>query len=218
VDGPAVTALLVLAKAPVSGRSKTRLCPPCTSEEAARLAEAALSDTLVTVAATTVRRKVLMLDGDPGPWLPPGFEVIPQRGRRLDERLASSFEDVGPGVLIGMDTPQVTAALLERCVERLAEPEVDAVIGPAEDGGYWASGLGVPDRAVFVGVPMSVAETGAVQRRRLARLGLRTAELPTLRDVDRIEDARAVASAIPGSRFALALSEAGVDLAGTVVG
>ncbi len=213
-----MTALVVVAKAPVPGRSKTRLCPPCTVEEAARLAEAALADTLAAAAATAARRKVLVLDGGPGPWLPPGFDVIPQRGRGLDERLASAFEDAGPGLLIGMDTPQVTAALLERSIERLEEPGVDAVIGPAEDGGYWAIGLRVPDRGVFIGVPMSVAGTGAAQRRRLADLRLRTADLPMLRDVDRIEDARAVASAIPGSRFAHALSEVEADLLEMVAG
>ena len=197
-----MTALVVVAKAPAPGRSKTRLCPPCTFAEAARLAEAALADTLAAVAASSARRKVLVLDGGPGPWVPSGFDVIPQRGRGLDERLASAFDDAGPGLLIGMDTPQVTAALLDRSIERLEEPGIDAVIGPAEDGGYWAIGLRVPDRAVFIGVPMSVAGTGAAQRRRLADLRLRTAELPMLRDVDRIEDARAVASAIPGSRFA----------------
>ena len=203
-----MTVLLVLAKAPAVGRSKTRLCPPCTFEEAARLAEAALADTLTAVAATRAARRVLVLDGEPGPWLPPGVDVIPQRGRGLDERLAAAFEDAGGSAfLIGMDTPQVTPALLERSVARLCHPAVDTVLGPSDDGGYWGIGLREPDPDMLLGVPMSRPDTCAAQRRRLRRLGLVVAELPGLRDADLIEDAWAVASAIPRSRFAWMLRE-----------
>ncbi|MEO5678521.1 MAG: glycosyltransferase, partial [Acidimicrobiales bacterium] len=71
---------LVLAKEPVAGRVKTRLCPPLTPAEAAAVAEAALADTLAAVARCGADRLVVALDGAPGPWLPAGFEVIPQRG------------------------------------------------------------------------------------------------------------------------------------------
>ncbi|MEO8424921.1 MAG: glycosyltransferase, partial [Actinomycetota bacterium] len=91
--------LLVIAKAPVLGRSKTRLCPPCSPEDAARIAEAALADTLDAVAHTSASERVLVLDGDPGGWLPDGFRVIPQRGDGLDERLAAAFEDAGAPAL-----------------------------------------------------------------------------------------------------------------------
>ncbi len=98
--------LLVIAKAPVAGRSKTRLSPPCSPEEAAWLAEAALACTLQAVALTPASRRVLVLDGEPGAWMPDGFQVLPQRGAGLDERLAAAFEDAGaPSLLIGMDTP-----------------------------------------------------------------------------------------------------------------
>src|SRR5262249_58778102 len=101
-------ALVVLAKSPVAGRSKTRCCPPCTYEQAAALAEAALADTLAAVAKTPADRRLLVLDGAPGPWLPRAFNVLPQRGAGLDERLAAAFDDVGgPAVLIGMDPPPV---------------------------------------------------------------------------------------------------------------
>ena len=204
-----ISALVVMAKAPVRGRSKTRLCPPCSFEEAAGLAEAALGDTLQAVAATRVARGVVVLDGEPGPWLPRGLEVIPQRGDGLDERLAAAFEDTGgPALLIGMDTPQITPGLLERSLAKLAHPATDAVLGEAEDGGYWAIGLRRPDPAVFVDVPMSTSRTAAAQRHRMRALGLQVANLPRLRDVDRIEDAYAVASTIPGSRFAGTLATA----------
>src|SRR5690606_41709335 len=53
-------------------------------------------------------RRVLVLDGSPGPWLPPGFDVVPQGTGGLDERLADAFARCdGPALLIGMDTPQV---------------------------------------------------------------------------------------------------------------
>ena len=197
--GPAPgTTLLVIAKEPVPGRVKTRLVPPCTPRQAAALAEAALADTLHTVLAAPARRRVLVLDGEPGPWLPPGFDVVPQCGGGLDERLAAAFAAVpGPALLIGMDTPQLTPALLAVDWEA-----ADAWFGPAADGGFWGLGLRRPDAALVRGVPMSTADTGAVQRARLHAAGLRVAELPRLRDVDTAADAVAVARQAPLSRFA----------------
>jgi uncharacterized protein len=201
-------ALVVIAKAPVAGSSKTRLTPPCTPAQAAALAEAALADTLDAVSASAASRRVVVLEGEPGDWLPPGFEVIAQRGRGLDERVANAFADVGGGALaIGMDTPQVTPALLDVGVAALAGDGVDAALGLAADGGYWAIGLRSPDAALFDGVPMSAASTGAAQRARLDAAGLRVATLPELRDVDTIADALAVAALAPQSRFARVLAE-----------
>jgi rSAM/selenodomain-associated transferase 1 len=207
-------ALVVLAKAPVPGRVKTRLCPPCTPGEAAELAAAALADTLSAVAATPrVARRVLVLDGAPGPWIPPAFDVLAQRGRGLDERLAAAFADVGsPALLVGMDTPQVTPALLRDGLDALSRH--DAVLGHAPDGGYWAIGLRRASDALFHGVPMSVRTTGAEQLRRLREHGLRVGLLPPLRDVDTIADARAVAAACrPGAAFPSALAALGRSLA-----
>jgi uncharacterized protein len=203
-------ALLVLAKAPRAGHSKTRLCPPCTPRQAAALARAALADTLEAVLATAAPRRVLVLDGPAGDWLPPGFEVLPQRGDGLDQRLAHAFADAGgPALLIGMDTPQVTSGDLGHALALLAGPETDAVLGPARDGGYWAIGLRAADPRAFLGVPMSTARTCRAQRARLRRLRLRVGELPPLRDVDRIADARAVAALAPTGRFARALASTG---------
>ena len=192
-----------MAKEPLPGRAKTRLCPPLDHAQAAALAEAALADTLAAVSWTPARRRVIVLDGAPGAWLPPGFEVIAQRGAGLAARLSNATADVGePLVFVGMDTPQLTRALLCGALERLAEPEFDAVLGPTSDGGYWAIGLRVPDPGVFADVPMSTDATGAAQRARLDALGLRTSELGTLRDVDTYDDAVAVAALAPWSRFA----------------
>jgi glycosyltransferase A (GT-A) superfamily protein (DUF2064 family) len=200
-------ALIVIAKAPAAGLVKTRLCPPCTPAEAAGLAEAALADTLARVLETPADRRVLVLDGQPGAWLPDGLEVIAQRGRGLDERLAAAFADIGgPALLVGMDTPQLTVDLLLDGLDALADPQIDAVLGAAYDGGYWCIGLRAPRADALVGVPMSLPETCRRQRERLRSLGLRVRDLPRLRDIDRIDDALAVAATIPGSRFAAALA------------
>jgi uncharacterized protein len=200
-------ALLVIAKEPLPGRAKTRLTPPCTPAQAARLAGAALLDTLDAVARTPAERKVLIFEGDPARWRRHGFEVIRQRGHGLAERLAAAFEDVNqPALLVGMDTPQLTPELLMNGIDALNSPDVDAVLGPALDGGYWSIGLGRPTPTAFAGVPMSSHSTCIRQRTRLHELGLRVHEQSRLRDVDTIEDASAVAAQCPGSRFAAALA------------
>jgi rSAM/selenodomain-associated transferase 1 len=197
--------LAVIAKAPAPGRSKTRLCPPLSLAQAAELAEAALRDTLAAVAATQAARKVLVLDGTPGSWLPAGVDVIRQRGGGLDERLANAFADLrGPTLVIGMDTPQVSVAMLEHALRRLER--APTVLGPAADGGYWAIGLRRADPRALLGVPMSTAHTLAAQRLRLRSLGLAVHELKTLRDVDTFTDALAVAADVPDGRFARTLA------------
>ncbi|MBY8876199.1 TIGR04282 family arsenosugar biosynthesis glycosyltransferase [Actinacidiphila acidipaludis] len=198
-----MTTLMVIAKEPVPGRVKTRLTPPFTPEQAAVLAEAALADTLAAVAATPARRRLLVLDGAPGPWLPPGIDVVPQSAGGLDERLAAAFGRCdGPALLIGMDTPQVTPALLRSATK----PGPDAWFGPAADGGFWALGLADPEPALLRGVPMSTACTGRAQRDRLVAAGLTVRDLPLLRDVDTAADAAYVAARAPGTRFAAALA------------
>jgi rSAM/selenodomain-associated transferase 1 len=200
-------ALVVIAKEPLPGRAKTRLTPPCSPEQAAALARASLFDTLEVVARTPAARRVLVFDGDPSGWRQDGFELIPQRGAGLDQRLAAAFDDVAPpALLVGMDTPQLTPSLLIDGITALLRPEVDAVLGPAVDGGYWSVGFRAPVRGAFAGVPMSTELTCRSQRARFAELGLRVHEQPVLRDVDTIEDARAVAGDAPETRFARALA------------
>ncbi|MGW0825088.1 TIGR04282 family arsenosugar biosynthesis glycosyltransferase [Streptomyces sp. NPDC002845] len=200
-----MTALLVIAKEPRPGRVKTRLTPPFAPEEAAALAEAALVDTLHAVLAVPATRRVLVLDGAPGPWLPPGFDVVPQVAGGLDERLAAAFAgcDGGPALLVGMDTPQITPGLLAPALDFT---DCDAYFGPAEDGGFWALGLAAPDPGLLRGVPMSTPTTGAAQRARLMEAGLRVRDLPRLRDVDTAYDADLVAADAPHTRFAAELT------------
>ncbi len=195
--------VLVMAKAPVAGRVKTRMCPPCTPVQAAALAEAALADTLDAVAACGAERRLLALKGEPGPWLPAGFEVFAQCGDGLDERLAHAWSVAGgPGLQIGMDTPQLDAGTLDAACATLLTPGTDAVLGPATDGGWWGIGLRWPSAAMFLGVPMSTTQTGAAQVARLEGLGLRVGSLPSMTDIDDIASAHEVATQIPGSRTA----------------
>lgn len=197
--------LLVLAKRPVPGRVKTRLCPPCTPERAADIAAAALSDTLAAARSATVGRRVLAFDG---PSTVDGFDVVRQRGDGLGERIANAFSDAAkdnadPILQIGMDTPQVDGALLSTCVARLLGDGTDAVLGPAEDGGWWALGLRDHRNATLVAdVPMSTSDTGRLTAAALRAAGLRVAMLPPLRDVDTFADAVEVADLAPHGAFA----------------
>lgn len=203
-DPPIQVQVLVLAKAPVPGRVKTRLCPPLTHDGAARVAAAALEDTLDAVRAVAVARRVLVLDGS---YDAAGFQIQPQRGGPMPDRLATAFDDCGdlPALLVGMDTPQLTPALLQQAVEALRRHA--AVLGLASDGGWWALGLQRPDGALLRDVPTSRDDTGARQLDRLRRAGLDPYLLPELRDVDTADDARAVAALALGGRFAAAVRE-----------
>ncbi|NGO71115.1 TIGR04282 family arsenosugar biosynthesis glycosyltransferase [Streptomyces boncukensis] len=211
---PGPTTLLVIAKEPRPGRVKTRLGPAFTPRAAAALAAAALTDTLCAVLAAPARRRVLVLDGAPGPWLPreqpsdgPPFEIVPQVDGGLDERLAAAFACcAGPALVVGMDTPQITPALLAPATDPAAWHGCDAWFGPAADGGFWALGLADPDPELLRGVPMSTLATGAAQRARLTGAGLSVRDLPKLRDVDTPHDVEPVAAEAPGSRFAAELA------------
>ncbi|MET8148644.1 DUF2064 domain-containing protein [Actinoplanes sp. NPDC049668] len=204
------TQVLVMAKTPVAGRVKTRLCPPCTPEQAAGIAAAALADTLAAVTATPGVRRRLVVEGDHP--APPGWNRTVQRGTTLGERLAHAYADTRTAgvasLLIGMDTPQVSPGLLVAAVEPLDRDAADAVLGLAEDGGWWALGLRDPAHGQAVRrIPMSTPDTGARTLAALRARGLRVARLPTLRDVDTAADARGVAALCPaGSRFALTVT------------
>ncbi|MEV7770248.1 DUF2064 domain-containing protein [Kitasatospora sp. NPDC086791] len=160
-------------------------------------------------------RRLLVLDGAVGDWLPPGWQVVPQVGGGLDERLAAAFAHAAriapdaPALLVGMDTPQLDAALLAEALSPARRTGVDAWFGPAGDGGFWAFGLAGPTgqlaRRLLLGVPMSTPETGQALLDRLLAERLTIGRLPVVTDVDTIEDARQVAAEAPGSRFAARL-------------
>lgn len=201
-----MTTIVLIAKETIPGKVKTRLNPPLTLAQAAEVAAAAVQDTLRAIASLPASRRVLLFDGNS---LPPGsedYDVMRQVQGDLDERLAALFDDLDePTLLIGMDTPQVTADILLPVFESWTD-EVDAWFGPAGDGGFWAIGMAEPDGDLIRGVPMSRDDTGRLQLARLHDAGLAVRMLPQLTDVDTIDTAREVAAAAPATRFAEALA------------
>ncbi len=202
MTGQLITVALI-AKTPVPGRVKTRLCPPCEPDEAAAVATQLL-DHAVALIASVVDDSVtpaVLLDGEPGDWIPDGWRVVPQRGDGLDERLANGFDDIGgPAIIMAMDSPEVMTCDLTSIVAALAEH--DAVLGPTSDGGYWCIGLAAPNQRAVVGVPMSQPDTLYHQKIRLELLGLRYATTNTFDDIDTFQDALRVAERIPKTSIA----------------
>jgi glycosyltransferase A (GT-A) superfamily protein (DUF2064 family) len=218
-----MTCLLVVAKAPVAGLAKTRLGATVGPRHAARVAAAALLDTMDAVLAVPGTVPVVALTGDLGAAergaevaeALAGCTVIPQRGADFAERLANAHADAararpGRAVLqIGMDTPQLSAELLAESIASVHRPGMDAVLGPAADGGWWGLGLREPAHArVLRGVVTSRADTGERTLAALRGSGLRVALLPELSDVDTLRDALRVARAAPLGRFAAAVRAA----------
>lgn len=198
--------LVVIAKACLPGRVKTRLTPPLTPEEAAAVAAASLSATLDVARRVAVAERILLFDGDPAGLDTTGFHVVPQGTGGLDVRIAEGFDASARGaLLIGMDTPQVDAGALQAVIDDRA---ADAWFGPADDGGFWALGLRAPLGRLVRGVAMSTDRTGRDQLERLRAAGLDPVLLPALRDVDTVDDALAVAAAMPGTRFQVAVERA----------
>ncbi|WP_213574472.1 DUF2064 domain-containing protein [Rhodococcus sp. USK13] len=209
-------AVLVVAKAPVPGFAKTRLAREIGNAAAADLAAASLLDTLDAVTSTEVTHRVVALTGDLARATRSreikaalkGVTVLEQRGGSFAERLVNAHADTftmtnSPVLQIGMDTPQVTAHLLTDAAALLADETPTCVLGPAEDGGWWA--LGVPDPGVaevILPVPTSSSETGRKTYEALIAAGASVRLLPTLRDVDHAADLGPVAAQCAlGSRF-----------------
>lgn len=215
--------LVVIAKAPVAGKAKTRLCPPATPQESADIAAASLLDTLDAVRATPGAQPVAALTGDLSSAVRgteisrvlSGLTVIGQGTGGLAPRLArviatsASMHPGRPVLLIGMDTPQVTPNLITYTAAKLARGD-DAVVGPATDGGFWALGLREPadprPLAALSDTPMSRPDTGELTMRALRSAGKQVSIAATLSDVDTIADATEVAESAPDGRFARAVA------------
>ncbi|GAC66570.1 TIGR04282 family arsenosugar biosynthesis glycosyltransferase [Gordonia soli] len=199
--------ILIVAKAPVPGRAKTRLIPRFGALGAAHLAAAAFLDTLraaraVREASVVVACTGRLSDGVRGDELSAelaGCRVIAQRGDDFGTRLANAHRDavelgVDTVLQVGMDTPQVGADEMAAGVERLAAPGVDAVLAPACDGGWWALGLhdGVGSE-LLPSIRMSQADTASETEGALRASGLRVAHLGAHTDVDVPDDVDRVA-------------------------
>lgn len=210
--------MLVMAKAPVAGQVKTRLGALVGDDVAAELAAACILDTLDVCEAAfpEPRDRHVALAGDldaatqGGALLEQlaGWTVHPQRGHGLAERLAHAHVDVAratgvPVVQIGMDTPHLSRTDLVDVAEQVGRGN-EAVLGPAEDGGWWALAVTDPRFArSLCDVEMSTSRTYAETVAALQGAGARvTAAAATLRDIDTAEDAGLAAAAAPRTRFA----------------
>lgn len=200
--------VLVFTKAPVAGEVKTRLIPALGADGAARLAARMLERTLLEARRAAVGAVELCMSPAPGTpaWsgvtLPPDVETSEQGTGDLGERMARAARRAlarnEAVLLIGTDCPELTAERLRRAAVELAHH--DAVMYPAQDGGYPLLGLRRFDASLFDDIPWSTATVGALTRERLAALGWRTWVGEPLRDIDTPEDL-ACGSPIPDFRL-----------------
>ena len=190
---PSTGRLVVFGRSPDPGRVKTRLIPVLGATGAARVYTRLLARTLEAAVAVAGRRAEFWYppDSEPGgaDWARRfGLAGRIQQGHDLGQRMYHALTATAdqPVVLIGSDCPGYTPAYLRMAFRRLAT--ADAVLGPAEDGGYVLLGVHRPDPSLFVGIPWSTDRVAGMTRARLAALGWRFCELPTQRDIDRPAD------------------------------
>jgi uncharacterized protein len=155
----------------------------------ASLDQVLLRETLSSVLAAPVARRVLAFGVTSGDWLPSGFDLMGQRGADLGERMAAALADAHataalPMLLIRADTLDITPDMLADAARSLVSGEADAVFGPASDGGVWLLGLKRPDRSLVVGIPEpgpgNAVRPDRMLLDRLASAGLRVALAPRL--------------------------------------
>jgi rSAM/selenodomain-associated transferase 1 len=211
VSSKAEAAVIFFAKAPIPGEVKTRLCPPLTPDEAASLHGSFVLDALEgSRALSRVDRYVACSPSSDHVF----FKILEDRyqvglmdqigadlGARMHHACAAAFErGYRKVLLVGTDLPTLDPALYRQGLQLLATHEV--VFGPSLDGGYYLIGLTklIPD--LFVGIPWSTDQVLAVSRGKADSLGLRTEALPSCRDVDTIEDVRALIEEADASAMA----------------
>ena len=212
--------VLVVAKAPVPGRAKTRLAAAIGPAHATALARAMLLDTLdgcrrevhsVGVLCTGSDEVELLaeLAGSDAP-------VVVQDGNGLGNALGSGVRHAlglgGIALLVSSDIPGVPEGALTNAVSLLGEG-VDVVLGPGFDGGYWLIGARAQHPGLFEDIPWSTADVLETTRARCRELSLETRLLDPWRDIDTIDDVLAVADRIetlPGRRTAEAIALLGL--------
>jgi rSAM/selenodomain-associated transferase 1 len=203
-------ALIVVAKRPAPGQTKTRLTPPLTPEAASALYESFLCDTLDLMRCVRgVRRIIAYLPHDASDYfqcLAPDFELMPQcgadLGARLDHALTHCLSNgCRRAVIMDSDSPTLPAEYL---AQAFAEMEAaDGVLGPCEDGGYYLIGLRQPAPRLLREVPMSTPTVARDTLALAAAEGLYLAQLPAWYDVDtaaELERLRAEAAGLPPGR------------------
>ncbi len=206
---PQSAALAIFAKAPVPGQVKTRLCPPLTHDEAATLHGSFVIDMLERTKVATTKLKLPFdryLACAPSSTLVffqimeerQSVKLIDQVGDDLGARMQQAFATLfGKGYqrvfIVGTDVP---ALPLDHYKQALALLNThDIVLGPALDGGYYLIGLKQPRPELFADIAWSTDRVLAATQEKAAGLGLKMALLPAWRDVDTIDDLRALMDA-----------------------
>ncbi|MGH7512089.1 MAG: TIGR04282 family arsenosugar biosynthesis glycosyltransferase [Gemmatimonadales bacterium] len=186
----------IFLKAPRVGSVKTRLAAAIGERQALRLYRVMASRTLAAVREAGFDATIWFAPADAGAemrrWLGEEWDLRPQASGDLGARLAAAEQAVSRGdgwLAIGGDCPRLDAELLQVAATVVSRDEI--VVGPSEDGGYYLIGGRTPlPPALFVDMPWSTGGVLAETRVRLTRAGVAWRELPTLRDVDTVEDAR----------------------------
>jgi rSAM/selenodomain-associated transferase 1 len=195
-----LSALAIMTKAPRPGIVKTRLQPPLTAEEAARLNVCFLRDIAAAIVRTGGESKGVGIftpvgsEGDYVDVLPSDFVLIPQRGNGFGERLMNAATDllrVGfeSCCLINSDSPTVTADAFRQAVVELQGADNQIVLGPSDDGGYYLIGMRKANRRLFEGIDWSTERVFTQTLDRARELTLNVHVLPKFYDID---DARAL--------------------------
>jgi rSAM/selenodomain-associated transferase 1 len=199
MGGSLKRALIVVAKEPAPGMTKTRLCPPLSPQEAMELYGCFLQDTLALMARVEtdgVERVIAYAPAGAHAYFqgiaPAGFAFVPQDGKDLAERLDHVLtfylkNGYGQAVVMNSDGPTLPVQCVAQAFELLNEPYVDVVLGPSEDGGYYLIGLKQPCAALF-DVVMRTTTVLQETLERASRQGLRVACLRHWYDVDTPQD------------------------------
>lgn len=188
--------LVVFAKAPAPGKVKTRLQPALSIHDAAKLQAFFIQKTLAMLAnLDEIDVELHCFPDDAHPVFHQcaqeyGITLKPQQGRNLGERMANAFQEAlvayEQAVVIGTDCPEITPNYVHEAFLRLSQ--VDAVIGPAHDGGYVLLGLQRFSPELFVNINWSTDQVLSKTREKLHALGWKWDELQTLRDIDTADD------------------------------
>ncbi len=179
--------VVLFTRYPETGRAKTRLIRALGADRAAKLHRALTERTVQAVRSSGLTLE-LRTTGAPlaafEEWLD-AVSIVDQGEGDLGERLARAGPPF-PTIFIGSDAPDLTPALLQRAAHALGR--ASAVIGPAEDGGYWLLGLSHAVDGVFEGVDWGTSSVFGQTMDRLSAAGIDPVLLPELADCDRPED------------------------------
>ncbi len=198
--------VVIMAKQPAAGRTKTRLCPPLSPAEAASLAAAFLSDTAARVAGLHSVSLAVAVTPPAAtdamrPRLPGRALLVPVDGTDLGDCLSQAIEHLFAlgfrrVIALNADGPTLPTAHIERAVTLLGRHDV--VLGPSEDGGYYLIGLRSACPELFRDVEWSTAHVMAQTMERAAALGFSVAVLPPWYDVDTATDLDRLRSDLAG--------------------